>query len=84
MLVGNSYDRVTEREVSMQKGLALARELDCEFVEASTKNCIEKASLYSLWNLLQQEQGKSHAGRSSSFYPTKATVHSYGRDCENE
>ncbi|KAI9048751.1 hypothetical protein LZ554_007582 [Drepanopeziza brunnea f. sp. 'monogermtubi'] len=45
MLVGNKSDRVTEREVSTQEGHALARELACEFVEASAKNCInvEKA-----------------------------------------
>ncbi|KAA8574431.1 hypothetical protein EYC84_005899 [Monilinia fructicola] len=45
MLVGNKCDRVTEREVSTQEGHALARELGCEFVEASAKNCVnvEKA-----------------------------------------
>jgi len=45
MLVGNKSDRVTEREVSTQEGHALARELECEFVEASAKNYInvEKA-----------------------------------------
>ncbi|KAF4626536.1 hypothetical protein G7Y89_g11623 [Cudoniella acicularis] len=37
MLVGNKSDRVTEREVSTQEGNALARELGCEFVEASAK-----------------------------------------------
>ncbi|KAI9750693.1 MAG: Ras GTPase [Chaenotheca gracillima] len=45
MLVGNKADRVTEREVSTQEGQALARELGCDFMEASAKNCInvEKA-----------------------------------------
>ena len=45
MLVGNKSDRITEREVSTQEGHALARELGCEFVEASAKNCVnvEKA-----------------------------------------
>ncbi|EPE29406.1 P-loop containing nucleoside triphosphate hydrolase [Glarea lozoyensis ATCC 20868] len=37
-LVGNKCDRVTEREVSVQEGLALANELGCSFVEASAKN----------------------------------------------
>jgi GTPase KRas protein len=40
MLVGNNSDRVTEREVSTQEGHALAKELGCDFVEASAKNCI--------------------------------------------
>ncbi|RKF60165.1 Protein ras-2 [Erysiphe neolycopersici] len=45
MLVGNKSDRITEREVSTQEGYALARELGCDFVEASAKNSInvEKA-----------------------------------------
>lgn len=45
MLVGNNSDRITEREVSTQEGISLARELGCEFVEASPKNGtnVEKA-----------------------------------------
>ena len=47
MLVGNNSDRVTEREVSRQEGYELAKELGCDFVEASAKSCInvEKVSL---------------------------------------
>jgi GTPase KRas len=40
MLVGNNCERVTEREVSTEEGLALAQELGCEFVEASARNSI--------------------------------------------
>lgn len=45
MLVGNKSDKHREREVSSQEGQALARELGCDFVEASAKNCVnvEKA-----------------------------------------
>lgn len=45
MLVGNKCDKVTQREVSVQEGSALAKDLNCDFVEASAKNCInvEKA-----------------------------------------
>lgn len=45
MLVGNNSDRVAEREVSTQEGLARAKELGCEFVETSAGNCrnVEKA-----------------------------------------
>ena len=45
MLVGNKCDRVTEREVSTQEGSHLAKQLNCDFVEASAKNSInvEKA-----------------------------------------
>ncbi|RDW60921.1 putative RAS-2 protein [Coleophoma crateriformis] len=60
MLVGNKSDRVTEREVSTQEGHALARELGCEFVEASAKNCInvEKA-FYDVVRLLRRQRLQS-------------------------
>jgi GTPase KRas len=45
MLLGNNSDRVAEREVLTQEGQSLAKELGCEFVEASPKNGtnVEKA-----------------------------------------
>ncbi|KAI9811558.1 MAG: Ras GTPase ras2, partial [Thelocarpon impressellum] len=57
MLVGNKCDRVTEREVSTQEGHALARQLGCEFVEASAKNCVnvEKA-FYDVVRLLRRQR----------------------------
>lgn len=57
MLVGNKSDRVTEREVSTQEGQQLARDLGCEFVEASAKNCInvEKA-FYDVVRLLRRQR----------------------------
>lgn len=60
MLVGNKSDRVTEREVSTQEGHALARELGCEFVEASAKNCVnvEKA-FYDVVRLLRRQRQQS-------------------------
>jgi len=60
MLVGNKSDRVTEREVSTQEGHALARELGCEFVEASAKNCVnvEKA-FYDVVRLLRRQRQHS-------------------------
>jgi GTPase KRas protein len=68
MLVGNKSDRITEREVSTQEGHALARELGCEFVEASAKNCInvEKA-FYDVVRILrrQRQQASRPPGASS-------------------
>lgn len=40
ILVGNKSDCVAEREVSTQEGSALAKQLDCEFMEASAKSPI--------------------------------------------
>ena len=61
MLVGNKSDRVTDREVSTQEGSALAKDMGCQFVEASAKNCInvEKAFydiVRSLRNMRQDTQ----------------------------
>ncbi|KAF2649285.1 ras-2 [Lophiostoma macrostomum CBS 122681] len=63
MLVGNKCDRVTEREVSTQEGSALAKDLGCDFVEASAKNCVnvEKAFYEVVRQLRRQKQG---SGRS--------------------
>lgn len=62
MLVGNKCDRVTEREVSTQEGNALARDLGCEFVEASAKNCVnvEKAFYDVVRQLRRQRLQISH------------------------
>ncbi|MCJ1470647.1 Ras GTPase ras2 [Pseudocyphellaria aurata] len=58
MLVGNKSDRVTEREVSTQEGSALAKDMGCDFVEASAKNCInvEKAFYEVVRSLRKQRQ----------------------------
>lgn len=63
MLVGNKCDRITEREVSTQEGHALARELGCEFVEASAKNCVnvEKAFYDVVRQLRRQRQQRTSA-----------------------
>lgn len=63
MLVGNKSDRVTEREVSTQEGHALARDLGCEFVEASAKNYInvEKAFYDVVRQLRRQRQVQGNA-----------------------
>ena len=41
MLVCKKSELFTEREVSTQEGNALAKELGCDFVEASAKNNID-------------------------------------------
>lgn len=64
MLVGNKSDKAMERAVSSQEGSALAKELGCEFVEASAKNCInvEKA-FYDVVRLLRQQRMQQQGGR---------------------
>ena len=71
MLVGNKSDRATEREVSTQEGHALARELGCEFVEASAKNCVnvEKA-FYDVVRILRRQ--RQQAARPPGGGPRRA------------
>ena len=61
MLVGNKCDRITEREVSTQEGSALAKQLGCDFVEASAKNCVnvEKA-FYDVVRQLRRQRQQVH------------------------
>ena len=60
MLVANKIDRVTEREVSTQEGSALAKDLGCEFVEASAKNCIHvERAFYDVVRQLRRQRHQS-------------------------
>src|SRR5256714_4426465 len=57
MLVGNKSDKQYEREVSSAEGLALAKELGCEFLEASAKNCINvERAFYDVVRLLRRQK----------------------------
>ncbi|ERF72299.1 Protein ras-2 [Endocarpon pusillum Z07020] len=59
MLVGNKSDKVTERAVSSQEGQALARDLGCEFVEASAKNCINvERAFYDVVRALRRQRSQ--------------------------
>lgn len=57
MLVGNESHQHAERVVSSQEGFALATELGCQFLEVSTKNCInvEKA-FYDVVRMIRQQR----------------------------
>lgn len=83
MLVGNKSDRVTEREVSTQEGSALAKEMGCDFVEASAKNCInvEKAFYEVVRSLRRQRQDQNPLGRRST---TRGEGSSGGKEKEHK
>ncbi|CAG8977017.1 hypothetical protein HYALB_00008875 [Hymenoscyphus albidus] len=74
MLVGNKSDRVTEREVSTQEGHALARELGCEFVEASAKNYINVEKAF--YDVVRQLRRQRTANSSSKAPMTSKTSRS--------
>ncbi|OQO01212.1 Protein ras-2 [Cryoendolithus antarcticus] len=64
MLVGNKCDRVTEREVSTQEGSALAKQLGCEFVEASAKNCVNvETAFFNVVRQLRKQRASAPGGR---------------------
>ncbi|OCL04856.1 ras-domain-containing protein [Glonium stellatum] len=73
MLVGNKCDRVTEREVSTEKGSALARELECDFMEASAKKCVNVEKAF--YNVVQQlrRQRQVHGPCRNSQAPTSSS-----------
>ncbi|KAF2727184.1 ras-domain-containing protein [Polyplosphaeria fusca] len=73
MLVGNKCDRVTEREVSTQEGSALAKELGCDFVEASAKNCVNVEKAF--FEVVRQLRRQRHTGPNSR-HAEKPTKHS--------
>ncbi len=89
MLIGNKCDKVTEREVSTQEGSALARELGCDFLEASAKNCVnvEKA-FYDVVRQLRRQ--RHHSSRPSERRATESkaygghSAYRSGRDRHSE
>jgi len=73
MLVGNKCDRVTEREVSTQEGSALAKQLNCEFVEASAKNCINvETAFFNVVRQLRKQRANAPPARDSKGYNSGA------------
>ncbi|PQE13607.1 putative RAS-2 protein [Rutstroemia sp. NJR-2017a BVV2] len=51
-----NIDRVTEREVSQKEGQNLAKELGCDFVETSVKNCINVEKAF--YDIVRQLRGQ--------------------------
>lgn len=83
MLVGNKSDKAVERAVSAQEGQALAKELGCEFVEASAKNCInvEKA-FYDVVRMLRQQRQQAQGGGRSQDRRQPGFASGRDRDAE--
>lgn len=69
MLVGNKSDRVTDREVSTQEGSALAKDMGCDFVEASAKNCINVEKAF--YEVVRQLRRQRH----ETPIPRRGTLH---------
>lgn len=80
MLVGNKSDRVTDREVSTQEGSALAKDMGCDFVEASAKNCInvEKAFYEVVRALRRQRQQDQPFVRRGTLHGSRGGIRDTG------
>ncbi|KAI7847582.1 small GTPase superfamily [Circinella umbellata] len=58
ILVGNKCDKVTEREVSREEGLQMAKRLRCEFTETSAKTCVNvERSFYAVVRKIRDSRG---------------------------
>ncbi|CAG8455623.1 11476_t:CDS:1 [Ambispora leptoticha] len=54
MLVGNNCDKTTEREVSREEGMNMARLLGCEFIECSSRTCVNvHRAFYTVVRMIQ-------------------------------
>ena len=87
MLVGNKCDRVTEREVSTQEGSALAKDLNCDFVEASAKNCINvERAFYDVVRQLRRQRAnaplRQPTGKLDGVQPYRSPRPTYTNDRE--
>ncbi|RKP10690.1 small GTPase superfamily [Thamnocephalis sphaerospora] len=67
MLVGNKCDKVTEREVSREEGMGLAKKLNCDFIESSAKTCVNvERAFYTVVRMIRnsKEGSRKRKGRS--------------------
>ncbi|CAG8626366.1 15289_t:CDS:1, partial [Dentiscutata heterogama] len=57
MLVGNKCDKITEREVSREEGMNMARRLKCDFIESSAKTCVNvERAFYGVVKMIRQNR----------------------------
>ncbi|KAI8055684.1 small GTPase superfamily [Syncephalis plumigaleata] len=68
MLVGNKCDKVTEREVSREEGMGLAKKLHCDFIESSAKTCVNvERAFYTVVRMIRntKEGGRRRRNRAA-------------------
>lgn len=66
MLVGNKCDKVTERDVHREEGYAMAKRLNCDFIETSAKTCVNvERSFYQVVKTIRAQREGLRAGTKS-------------------
>ncbi|KAK4798632.1 hypothetical protein SAY86_030958 [Trapa natans] len=87
MLVGNKVDKDSERTVSTEEGVALAKELGCLFVECSAKTrtnveqCFEELALKIMEIPSLLEEGSSGVKRNILKHRQEQEAHPLGGCC---
>ncbi|GBB91070.1 hypothetical protein RclHR1_18190005 [Rhizophagus clarus] len=60
ILVGNKCDKVTEREVSREEGMNMARRFNCEFIESSVLMCVNvERAFYTVVRMIRTNREKN-------------------------
>ncbi|KAG5460901.1 MAG: ras family-domain-containing protein, partial [Olpidium bornovanus] len=63
IVVGNKCDKVAEREVAREEGLALAKKMRCEFIESSAKSCVNvDKAFYTVVRQIRESKDEGGAG----------------------
>jgi GTPase KRas protein len=70
MLVGNKCDKITEREVSREEGMNMARKLRCEFIESSAKTCVNvERAFYTVVRMIRANRDGGRGEKKKSKKP---------------
>lgn len=70
-LVGNKCDKMHERTVSREEGLAMARQFGCDFMETSTKTAQNVERLFTELVRTLREHRDLKEGKKEDVVPTR-------------
>ena len=64
MLVGNNCRVITEREVSREEGMSMARKLGCEFIESDHIQCVNvERAFYMVVRMIRASKNNDELGK---------------------
>ncbi|PKC14412.1 Ras2-like protein, partial [Rhizophagus irregularis] len=75
MLVGNKCDKITEREVSREEGMNMARRLNCEFIESSVLMCVNvERAFYTVVRMIRTNRDKKENNENEVIIKPDPTI----------